>query len=320
MAVTFNRLLIVALLLSALASCSLAGRQQDAKRSSTEIAFASNTETKDTPGVCLPEVGSPFHLRKVLLLAGTIGVSDVSRDLPGLPKLTSKRLQEHLDALQRFNVRAMHDVSFRGDAHNLYDLVKQIGRKHAAQFVVKLEIEDLTVHQPNTLLGYWLKNRAQRNVSIRLFIYDTEYGALFFTKQYTRRVSGNVVGYRGNSSTITPAWFNTTLGQEIDEILHNISKDISDKLACIPFSTKVTAIKGDDIHINAGHQQGIRPGETLRVYRRSNLLTPAVMQKQIKSEMWIKVNTVFPNHSIASATQSTQGDVRLNTGDVVRAW
>jgi hypothetical protein len=100
---------------------------------------------------------------------------------------------------------------------------------------------------------------------------------------------------------------------------------INEKLACVPFSTEVTAVKGDDIHINAGYLHGIRPGETLRVYRRSYLLLPdgtqqQGTQKQGEEEGWIRVNSVFPNYSIASPTQDNVGGIPPDAGDVVRAW
>jgi hypothetical protein len=162
-------------------------------------------------------------------------------------------------------------------------------------------------------------------VSIKLYIYDTEYGALFHSQLYQRIVSGNVVGFPGNGRTVSPSWFNTDLGTQVDEILKAMSVQINEKLACVPFSTKVIAVKGDDIHINAGFLDGIRPGETLRVYRRSYIFLPdgtqqQGTQKQGKDEGWVKVNAVFPDHSIAGATQDSVGGVRPDAGDVVRAW
>ncbi|MFK7893784.1 MAG: FlgT C-terminal domain-containing protein [Granulosicoccus sp.] len=321
MTLTFYRLSIVAVLVFTLLGCSLKwGKPDTVNTTSALTTAASEAQKTGAQDMCQPEKGSPFHLQKVILVAGTISVPYLARDLPGLPALTSKRLQDHLDALERFTVKAMHDSSFQSHGLGTQMRVKQLGVEHAAQFIVKLEIEDLTLSHSKGLTGLLFKNRDRRDVIIRSYLYDTEYGSLFDTQRYQRSISGDVTGYRGNSGVVTPLWFSTSLGKEIDGILEEVSVEINKKLACIPFSTKVTAVNGNDIHINAGHRQGIRPGETLRLYRRSNILNPTVEQKQIKSDVWIQVNTVFPDHSIASTTQGTRAVNRLNTGDVVRAW
>jgi hypothetical protein len=335
MTVTLYKLSIVGVLLVLLAGCSLTGEvpvagQWDTLQSEEQAKVIKSGAFE----VCLLEPGPPFSYRKAILVAGTLGVPDLPRDLPGLAYLTSKRLQAHLDALERFKVLAAHDTSFESMSVDTAARVRRFGRQHDSQFVVKLEILDLSMQSS----GGWLstlfagstqpklfRGSTQRNVLIKLYIYDTEYGALFHSQQYQGTVSGNVVGYPGNGRSVTPSWFNTDLGTWVDEILKAISVQINEKLACVPFSTDVIAVKGKDIHINAGYLDGIRPGETLRVYRRNYIFLPdgtqqQGTQKQGTNDGWIKVNTVFPNHSIANVTQEKEGGIQLDTGDVVRAW
>lgn len=319
MTVTFYKLSIAAVVLVLLAGCSFRG----------EVPVTGQWDTQQAFEVCLPEVGSPFYYRKVILVAGTVGVPDLARDLPGLDYLTSKRLQTHLDALERFSVLATHDTSFESMALDTEARVRQFGREYESQFVVKLELQDLSLHSSGGWLSKWLAKvlgtTTERNVLIKLYIYDAEYGALFHSQQYEGIVSGNVVGYPGNARTVTTSWFNTDLGTQIDEILKAMSMQINEKLACVPFATKVSAVKGNDIHINAGFLHGMRPGVDLRVYRRSDILAAdgtlkQGIRKQGKNEGWIRVNTVFPNHSIAGTTQDNVGGNRLDVGDIVRAW
>lgn len=322
MTVTFYKFLIGGFVLLALANCSHKGEIPVSKQWNTQ----QNGEQEETgnPGaleVCLPEAGSPFHLRKAILVAGTIGVPDLARDLPGLANLTSKRLQTHLDELERFNVLATHDSSFESMASGTAARVRQLGREYSSQFVVKLELQDLTMHTSRVWIPKILGGNTERNVLMKLYVYGTEYGALFHSQRYQDTVTGNVVGYPGNGNTVTTPWFNsTTLGKKIDEILKNMSTQINEKLACVPFSTEVTAVKGNNIHINAGYLHGIRPGATLRVYRNSDMLAPDGTKKQREIERWIKVKAVFPNRSIASTTQDLAGGNLLDIGDVVRAW
>jgi hypothetical protein len=326
MTVIFYKLSIVAVVLVLLAGCSSLSDLPFARIWSTQqVEEQSRFELPVAFEACLPEAGSPFSYRKVILVAGTIGVPDLPRDLPGVASITSKRLQTHLEALERFNVVASHDTSFESTALDTAARVRQFGREYEAQFVVKLEIHDLTMNSSGGWLSKLVGATTERNVLIKAYIYDTEYGALFHAQEYQDSISGNVVGYPGTGRSVTLAWLNTDLGTRIDQILKAISMQINEKLACVPFSTEVTAVEGNDIHINAGYLHGIRPGETLRVYRRSYLSLPDGTQqqgtlKQGENEGWITVNAVFPNYSIASTTQDNVGGIRLDAGDVVRAW
>ena len=176
------------------------------------------------------------------------------------------------------------------------------------------------MHSSGGMLSRLLRGPKQRDVLIKLYIYDTEHGALFHSQQYEGTVSGDVVGYPGKSKAVTTSWFNTDLGKQIDEIIKDMSTQINEILACVPFSTQVTAVEGNNIHIKAGFLHGIRPGETLRVYPRSDLSPSEDTLLPKQNDVWIKVSTVFPKHSIARATQDSLLGNRLDTGDVVRAW
>jgi len=321
MTVSLYKLSIVGAVSLLLVGCSYTGRLPFVGQwASPQTEKQQGLEKTSAPDVCLPEAGSPFHFRKGILIAGTIGVPGLARDLPGLPNLTSWRLQTHLDALDRFNVLANHDTSFESRAMGTAAHVRQLGQEYASQFVVKIELEDLTIHSKGNWLTRLMGGSAKRNVMIKLYVYDTEYGALFHSKRYQRTVSGDVIGFPGESMSVTTPWFNTDLGKQIDDILKDMSMQINKKLACIPFSTEVTAIKGNDVYIKAGYLHGIRPGETLRVYRRSDILEPEGSQKQGKNDGWIRVYAVFPNHSVAVANQDVVTGYRLDAGDIVRAW
>jgi hypothetical protein len=321
MTVTFYRRSIAVFLIILLAGCSTKGETPDPPR--WKFQQTENLADGDDPSaleVCLPDSGAPFHLRKAILVAGTIGVPHLARDLPGISYLTSKRLQTHLAALERFNLSATHNSSFESMGLSTAARVRQLGREYTSQFVVKLEFEDLTMHSSGGMLSRLLRGPKQRDVLIKLYIYDTEHGALFHSQQYEGTVSGDVVGYPGKSKAVTTSWFNTDLGKQIDEIIKDMSTQINEILACVPFSTQVTAVEGNNIHIKAGFLHGIRPGETLRVYPRSDLSPSEDTLLPKQNDVWIKVSTVFPKHSIARATQDSLLGNRLDTGDVVRAW
>lgn len=322
MSVTFYKLSIVGAALTLLVGCAFKSETPVLEHWDAQMSHdLANAQKSGALEACEPVSGSPFAYRKALLVAGTIGVPDMARDLPGLAILTSQRLQSHLDASERFKVTATHDSSFESMGESTAARVRQLGREYDSQFIVKLELEDLTLLSPVGWFGKLIgdSSHSKRNVLMSLYIYDVEYGTLFHTQRYQRTVSGNVVGFPGNGRTVGAPWFNTNLGQQIDGVLKEMSQQINEQLACVPFSAEVTSVRGADIHINAGYLHGLRTGDTLRIYRRTDLLIPDEMQEPGEDEGWITVGTVFPDHSIAFASDkmSVSGP---DKGDVVRAW
>ncbi len=317
MTVTIYKLAIVGVMLILLVGCSSKDEmqivQQVGNRQSEEQAKVKMPSALES---CKPNLGSPHHYRKIILVTGTTSAQDVASDLPGLANLTSKRLYQHLDSLDRFNVMAAHNTIFESMALDTAESASQLGRQFSSQFVIKLELLDLTMISPKM----WFSVFDKRNVVIKLNVYDTAYGSLFHSQRYQGTVSGDVVGYPGNGITVSMAWFKTDLGAKIDGMLKDMSMQINEKLACVPFSTQVTEVRGGDIYIDAGYNHGFKPGEKLRVYRRSEVWTPSGTQKQEEKGGWIQVDSVFPNHSIAGFTKDDKGDRRVDVNDVVRAW
>lgn len=319
MTVTTCKLSIVGVVLILLAGCSSIDEMQIAQQAgSLQNVGQAKVKTQSALESCSANLGSPHSYSKIILVAGTTSVPDVASDLPGLASLTSKRLYQHLDSLDRFKVMAAHKTSFESTVLDTAESASQLGRQFASQFVVKLELQDLTMISPKK----WFSLFNKRNVAIQLNVYDTAYGSLFDSQLYQGTVSGDVVGYPGNGITVSMAWFNTELGVKVDGMLKDMSMRINEKLACVPFSTAVTAIKGGNIYIDAGYNHGIRPGEKLRVYRRSEDWTPYGNQKKEEKGGWIKVDSVFPNHSIAAFAANNNSNNRLvvDVDDVVRAW
>ena len=320
MTVTFYKLAVVATVVTILTGCSLGGELPPEGLGGVERRDEQAGEIPASLQSCSPDAGSPFHFRKSILVAGTIGLPVLARDLPGLSTVTSMRLQAHLEALDHFNVAAMHNSSFNSSSPGAAARIRELGRNYASQFVVKVDIEDFSITSTGGLLSKLFGRNKERNIVLRLSVFDTEHGVPFYSQQYEETVTGDVVGFRGNGNSVTTSWFETDVGKQVDEMLKAMSTQIDENLACVPFSTQVTSVKEDELKIAAGYRQGIRPGETLRVYPTGSLFEPDGSQSLVNNKVWIKVKSVFPNYSLASVSEGMVNIESLSTGDIVRAW
>ena len=320
MTVTFYKLALVAAVVTILAGCSLGGEMPPEGLGSAERGDEQNDVIPVSLQSCSPDAGSPFHFRKSILVAGTIGLPLLARDLPGLSTVTSMRLQAHLEELDHFNVAAMHNSSFKSTSPGAAARIRELGRDYESQFVVKVDIEDFAITSKGGLWSKLFGRNKERNIVLRLYVFDTEHGVPFYSQQYQKTVIGDVVGFRGNGNSVTTSWFETDLGKHVDEMLKAMTAKIDENLACVPFSTQVTSVREDKLKIAAGYRHGIRPGETLRVYPSGNIAKADGSPSIVDNKVWIKVNSVFPNHSIASISEGTVDSEGLSTGDIVRAW
>ena len=320
MTVTFYKLAVVAAVVTILASCSLGGEIPPEGLGGVERSNEQASEIPVSLQSCSPDAGSPFHFRKSILVAGTIGLPLLARDLPGLSTVTSMRLQAHLEALDHFNVAAMHHSSFKSSSPGAAARIRELGRDYESQFVVKVDIEDFAITSKGGFLSELLGNNKERNIVLRLHVFDTEHGVPFYTQQYQKTVTGDVVGFRGNGNSVTTSWFETDVGKQVDEILKAMSMQVDENLACVPFSTQVTSVREDELKIAAGYRHGIRPGETLRVYPNDSISKADGSPLLENEQVWIKVNSVFPNYSLASISEGIVDSKGLSTGDIVRAW
>lgn len=321
MTVSVYKLSIIGVAVTLLAGCSVIGNMPYVdslmSRGKTDQTILEGSGGLEA---CVPESGSPFNFRKDILVVGTVGGTDQARDLPGLSMLTSKRLQTHLESLERFNVYGMHDSTFSNADSSTPSLVRELGREYSSQFVVKLELEDLTVRARKGWLRKVIGGVGQRNVAMKLYVYGTEYGELFHTSRFQDTVHGYVSGHSGNGPTVTTLWFDSDLGSEIDAILKKMSTQINERLACVPFAAKVIAMNGGNIEISAGYLHGVRPGTNLRIHQSKDIMTTNAAQKQAELEGWVTVHAVFPSHSIASVVEDSSETHRPEVGDAVRAW
>ncbi|MGM0594694.1 MAG: flagella assembly protein FlgT middle domain-containing protein [Pseudomonadota bacterium] len=314
--------LLFSALIALMVGCAGGGGAESVKPESKAAAQEQEQEQPSAAQTCPPEVGTPHYYRKALLVAGTTSEPNVAPDLPGVEEKMAARLKQHLEGEERFVLSSAYGAYFAGGSARTAELVRDYGREHGAQFVVKLGIDTMALHHPNgriPLMGQSSLSLGEaREVQLRLVIYDGQSGERFHSRRYQKRVSGDVVGHPGEGLKVSGAWFNTVLGKEVDALLAQMSREVVDKLACIPFTTTVVGVEGTSVHLDAGHLQGLRPGDTLRVYRLSERWLAGGVRIEERAGPWLRVKTVHPTHSVASLGETGTGQVRV--GDAVRAW
>ena len=99
------------------------------------------------------------------------------------------------------------------------------------------------------------------------------------------------------------------------------AEDLQASLGCQPFMAKITRTDGRNVYINSGADAGLRPGDTLNIYRLStfydNQQNPYTELENVKLVLTLKkVQPFFARGQVATDPDK----IGIQQGDVVIAW
>jgi ADP-ribose pyrophosphatase YjhB (NUDIX family) len=207
---------------------------------------------------------------------------------------------------------------------NAADYAKQAG----VQFVVSGVIRDLSLEDSDTFsTSYWstlkrLVNRANpnRHFVVDLFVHDGFSGAIVWQKQFmtTGKWQADLTDKVGFGS---PEFLNEDYGQQVAALIQGMAGNVTEQIHCQPFMTRVSRVEGKTLHFSSGASSGIRPGDTLALYRTSNFFDSdrlsGVDLENVKTAL--TVSQVHPN--FASGTISVDpGRLNIQEDDLLIAW
>jgi len=204
------------------------------------------------------------------------------------------------------------------------NFAKQMG----AQFVVSGVIRDMGVEDESAFNNsYWAKIRRfgrranqKRRFSAELFVHDGFSGAIVWQRSFS--VTANwtqdaqqTVGFG------TPTFWANEYGQAVSGLVDKMAFMIDEQLKCQPFMTRISRIEGKTLHFSSGASSGIRPGDTLSLYRTSSF-QDADMFKQVELanvKTALTVSQVHPGFSSGALTIDP-GRLNIQEDDLLVAW
>lgn len=240
--------------------------------------------------------------------------------------------QGYLHALAATNIRIYPDLINAPTSTNvdgsLTD-VARIGEDLGVQYVISGVIRDIDEVNPkhpdedtplNSLLKWANKETNERNMMLDIYIYDGFSGALLFEESYQE--SGDWTPDRNKKMGFgSSAFWKTSYGHIVQQVLWQISLDASEKLRCQPFVANIFRTEGNKIHINAGSLSGIKKGDKFNVYRRYEIFDQLQnAQTQLNNaNINVTITQVQPNFAIGELAVDAR-ILNVQQQDVVIAW
>lgn len=256
-------------------------------------------------------------------------LDDAGQMLPHMLQ-TGLQAEGNLQVLRASSTQLYPDVAnaptsrhFDNRLSNVIDVAREMG----AQFVVAGVIRDIGVENPaawNTSVlhkigrGLGATNTERRFIA-DMMIFDGFSGSPVYQKRFQTR--GRWDASKGKSSGFGSAGFlETAYGQAVNDLVGQMRNDIQGALACQPFMTRITRVEGQKVTLASGATAGLRPGDTLALYRSySHFDSPDATPELLEADIKVTLDNVFPEYANGLIPQYGSLE-NIQRGDIAIIW
>lgn len=309
----------------------------DERQLGNTLRITLRAEVSDNPNTC--QVGEAASLKKRVAVTGftlqqpqqaRLGQLDNAGQM--LPHMLQAGLQAegNLQVLRASGTQLYPDV-MNAPTHQQFDNrlsnVIEVSRELGAQFVVAGVIRDIGVENPsawNTSVlhkigrGLGATNTERRFIA-DMMIFDGFSGSPVYQKRFETRGRWNAG--KGKSAGFGSAGFlETDYGQAVADLIEQMRADIQGALACQPFMTRITRVEGTKVTIESGATAGLRPGDSLKLYRSySHFDSPNATPELLNADIEVTLDNVFPEYANGLIPQYGALE-NIQRGDIAIVW
>ncbi|WP_344794352.1 flagellar assembly protein T N-terminal domain-containing protein [Litoribacillus peritrichatus] len=207
--------------------------------------------------------------------------------------------------------------------------LSRIGRDLGVQYVISGVIRDMSnrgdykreelLIQP--LLNWFVEPEPlTRRMSVDVYVYEAYSGALVHRTSYSDEGDWTESEFSKAGFGSQNFW-KTDYGFAVERVIANISEDMSMLMNCQPFMAEILQAEGQQLRINAGALDGLRPGDTLTVYRtKEHYEHPVRIDASMnRVQTTVKISQVQPHFAFAEITSSIPV-MQIQMRDMVVAW
>lgn len=188
-----------------------------------------------------------------------------------------------------------------------WSVIRDAARRHRAQYVLAGRFRSLALSA----------DEKSREVDLEALILDASSGVCV-ARQRFRRVAQGRVKIPGAVIFGSSAHYATDFGQAYAAVLDDMARWAEATTSCLPFSARVIRSGKDGIHLDAGAEQGLAPGDLLSAFRpdRQPVVTPGgeILGLEKRPVGEVVVTTVYPRFAIARLQTPASG-LQVEVGD-----
>ncbi len=212
---------------------------------------------------------------------------------------------------------------FGNQLSNVVAMAHELG----VQFVIAGVVRDMGQSDPSAW-GSSVIDRMQRAIGAvdqsrrfvaDLMVYDGFSGSPVFQKRFETHGEWNA-GPGGVSGFASAGFEQTGYGRAVMALLDEMSRSVNQALACQPFIARITRVDDQKVTLDAGATAGLRPGDTLNLYRSLRYLdSPDSTPELQDSKTTVRLDSVHPDFS-SGMIDVPGGQLNIQRDDLAIIW
>lgn len=284
---------------------------------------------------CLADESPRFSYRKRIAFVGLdVKNRNQLRGLYGIENRYMEALSARIERARYHPIKLSHEslntgqsVDLHGQLMTTEKKIRNLARRHRAQFVVGGEILDMgqqqvrnrfsSSYRSNPLLGAYTSD-PERMIAIRLDIYDGFTGLLLDQESFNAW-SKDAADLNTRHTLMGERFMHTALGLALEGLLEQQKDYVSELLSCIALQGEIRNMATmENAVLSLGASQGLRPGDQFKVYRKnqpSGIHEQSISQRSVGT---LLIKDVYPEHALGQLESDSGASLRQ--GDWVRAW
>ncbi|RBW48749.1 hypothetical protein DS878_11340 [Marinobacter sp. F3R11] len=260
----------------------------------------------------------------------TIGRIDDAGEI--LPQQLQQGLREagHLQVFSASRSRLFADLlnapTVQQNNNRLTNVI-QLAREMGVQFVVSGVIRDIGVADPaawgSSVLDKMSRGMGtadmRRRFAVDVVVLDGFSGSPVYQQRFETAADWNASP--GSSAGFGSEGFRKThYGEAVAGVIGDMTRAVTEALACQPFMTRITRVDGQLVTLASGATAGLRPGDELHLYRSARYFdslggTPELSDSQMK----VTLDNVHPDFSNGTMPR-VGGQVNIQRDDIAIIW
>lgn len=296
---------------------------------------AANGAELDPASAANVKAASPETYRKKVAatrfhVVNSLQVEDIADIWSGYPLELLRRLEVFGSVLPLNSVSSLlPDGQPNPDSPANREMVRRIAEQHGSQFVISGVILDAGADNDGVRRAErawpWPNFKPEpsvRRLEVEMFLHDGLTGALISRHRDSALAREKVLVGRDKPFG-SGAFFDTSFGQVVAQVLNVQAEAINTELARQPFMANIVRIEGKKVFLDAGGASGLTPGTRLTVYRKNpatpvntfaSLNPPGIPEASAATLTLFQVQPLFSVGELAT----DPARINLQAGDFVR--
>ncbi|MBU2877958.1 flagellar assembly protein T N-terminal domain-containing protein [Aliiglaciecola lipolytica] len=181
-----------------------------------------------------------------------------------LPEVLQQNFE---DFAQQSSIQTILPFYYAQQPLSMINDAMALAKQSSSQYVLTATVKDLSLNNVNqSKWQFWNNPTPIRNFSYQVALYDGYTGTLMWQKLYSSNAPWDFDTHQSVDINSGLLW-QSAYGVAISSIMQDIAINVDEKLACSPTYGRIIQVRGDQLTLNIGSNQGIQNGDEFTLFQ-----------------------------------------------------